>query len=50
MRVKSLSIHVCSYVREFRFKLMFNRKHVSQFATREKKIFKKEEMPLHDEV
>lgn len=41
MRVKSLSIHVCTYVREFRFKLMFNRKHVSQFAAREKNLKKK---------
>lgn len=48
MKVKNLSIHVCTYVREFRFKLMFKRKHVSQFATREKKL--KEEMPLQDEV
>lgn len=51
MRIKSLSIHVCTYVREFTFKQMFNRKHVSQFAAREKKILKKkEEMPLQDEV
>lgn len=45
MRVKNLGIHVYTYVREFRSKQMFNGKHVSQFATRERKRKEKKKCP-----